>query len=505
MKNLLIALFLSAFTVVAQGQGSFNSLFYNGSELSIYPFTNAANLVGIPPSAIVSNGTYIANGTMATNSGATSGAFLTETGTNRAYSFNGGNFTNLNSSNLATGTVPPARLGSGSGGSTKFLREDSSFQTIVSSVPTFGAQFSSDGINTNLAVGLNTTNNVGIITNTLTVGKGVLAIDATNTLQVGTPQLARALSVDTNGNTYLAAALRSVGATNTIVGASKIVGTDSAGGEIGLTAGNGLILNGTTLSVSNSLASVKQTNFVLNTVYSNTSGNIQLVSAAGALAVAAVSGNSSIDLMVDQTGGSTYALVGRVGMSTLITSIAMTYTNSIAGVVSNGANYYFTNTSAGAGNASSLVAGTGQTTTMGSVINGSYSIALQIANVSPADAAVYHIGQLGTTVASTYTVNTNTALDVTRSGTITRVFYKARVASALGTSEGVTNKININNGSVTTLDTNLQMTTACTNFAYSGLSIPVTRGDTISLEMDCPTWATNPTGVSIIAIVEVDY
>jgi hypothetical protein len=42
----------------------------------------------------------------------------------------GVNLTNLNASNLASGTVAPARLGTGSGGSTKFLREDSTFQTI---------------------------------------------------------------------------------------------------------------------------------------------------------------------------------------------------------------------------------------------------------------------------------------------------------------------------------------------------------------------------------------
>lgn len=43
----------------------------------------------------------------------------------------GVNLTALNASNLASGTVAPARLGSGSGGATKFLREDSTFQTVT--------------------------------------------------------------------------------------------------------------------------------------------------------------------------------------------------------------------------------------------------------------------------------------------------------------------------------------------------------------------------------------
>src|ERR1041384_7150438 len=42
----------------------------------------------------------------------------------------GRSLTNLDASNLDIGTVSPARLGSGSGGTSKFLREDSSFQLI---------------------------------------------------------------------------------------------------------------------------------------------------------------------------------------------------------------------------------------------------------------------------------------------------------------------------------------------------------------------------------------
>lgn len=50
------------------------------------------------------------------------------------FSGGGSGLTSLNGSNIASGTVAPARLGSGSGGSSKFLREDSSWQTISTSV-----------------------------------------------------------------------------------------------------------------------------------------------------------------------------------------------------------------------------------------------------------------------------------------------------------------------------------------------------------------------------------
>lgn len=56
---------------------------------------NGANITNISPANIVSNGTYLANGTLATNSGQISGGFLTETGTQRKYSLNAGSLTNI--------------------------------------------------------------------------------------------------------------------------------------------------------------------------------------------------------------------------------------------------------------------------------------------------------------------------------------------------------------------------------------------------------------------------
>ena len=46
------------------------------------------------------------------------------------FSGSGANLTNLNASNIASGTVPTARLGSGTANSSTFLRGDSTFQTV---------------------------------------------------------------------------------------------------------------------------------------------------------------------------------------------------------------------------------------------------------------------------------------------------------------------------------------------------------------------------------------
>ena len=65
-----------------------------------------------------------------------SGASLTSlpaanlTGT--AAAINGSNITNLNASNIASGTVPTARLGSGTASSSTFLRGDSTFAAVTS-------------------------------------------------------------------------------------------------------------------------------------------------------------------------------------------------------------------------------------------------------------------------------------------------------------------------------------------------------------------------------------
>lgn len=74
----------------------------------------------------ISGGTLAGGGAGLT---ALTAANITSGGTLPA--LNGSNLTNLVATNLATGTVAPARLGSGSGGAVKFLREDSTWQTVA--------------------------------------------------------------------------------------------------------------------------------------------------------------------------------------------------------------------------------------------------------------------------------------------------------------------------------------------------------------------------------------
>lgn len=111
-------------------------------------------------------------------------------------------------------------------------------------------------------------------------------------------------------------------------------------------------------------ATITGTNFIANQFYTNKSGSVQLLDASIALITAGVSGVAAMDLMVDQSGGNTFALADRLAISTLITSLAMNFTNNIACALSNNAVYYFTNTSSGSGDSSAIVPGTGELITL---------------------------------------------------------------------------------------------------------------------------------------------
>ena len=82
----------------------------------------------------VSNGLVVTGVTTSTTFSG-SGASLTNlpaaqlSGT--AAAINGSNITNLNASNIASGTVPTARLGSGTANSSTFLAGDSTFKTVT--------------------------------------------------------------------------------------------------------------------------------------------------------------------------------------------------------------------------------------------------------------------------------------------------------------------------------------------------------------------------------------
>ena len=86
-----------------------------------------------------------------------SGALAASNLTGALPAISGANLTNLDASDLASGTVPTARLGSGTASSSTFLRGDSSFQTITTDLvgdtsPQLGGDLDANSNNINFRI-----------------------------------------------------------------------------------------------------------------------------------------------------------------------------------------------------------------------------------------------------------------------------------------------------------------------------------------------------------------
>jgi hypothetical protein len=131
----------------------------------------------------------------------------------------------LDAAAIASGTIAPARLGSGSGGSTKFLREDSTYQTIsgggdalvanplsqfaaTTSLQLLGVISDETGsgkamfnISPTVETGLTVNGNI-IATNSLGVGTNGASIHSTNVFQVAATGNRKAFEVTTAGLSF---------------------------------------------------------------------------------------------------------------------------------------------------------------------------------------------------------------------------------------------------------------------------------------------------------------
>jgi hypothetical protein len=107
---------------------------------------------------------------------------------------------------------------------------------------------------------------------------------------------------------------------------------------------------------------IVQTNFVLNTTYSNFIGRPVLLRGLATVTPASIVGMASLDIMVDQSGGLTFTRLGGTRLTTLIGSLVMPSDVEFGAHIAANANYYLTNSSTGTGNSTAIVGGTGQLT-----------------------------------------------------------------------------------------------------------------------------------------------
>jgi len=121
---------------------------------------------------------------------------------------------------------------------------------------------------------------------------------------------------------------------------------------------------------------------------------------------------------------------------------------------------------------------------------------LMIANAlqtNPADATTYYYGVPNTTTTAGSTL---VRINIAKAITIT-AFYGSWNITGTASTESVSVYIRLNNTTDTTITTSLNVSGTNGSFNATGLSISCAAGDYIQLKVVTPTWATNPTGLSI--------
>lgn len=130
-----------------------------------------------------------------------------------------------------------------------------------------------------------------------------------------------------------------------------------------------------------------------------------------------------------------------------------------------------------------------------------YSLTATSANNTPADATTYYFGaHPGTAFATTAS---RRRVYIPRAGTVKRVdLFFTFVA---GSNEQSTMSFRLNDTSDTSITTTLDLSTNPVAVTNSSLSIAVAAGDFFEIKWVTPTWATNPTSVSVTAQVWIEF
>lgn len=175
------------------------------------------------------------------------------------------------------------------------------------------------------------------------------------------------------------------------------------------------------------------TNFGLAQNYTNNTGNSIVVQAGVTNTSAAVAGQTYIALVVSNANAMNWTTNSMAGTTTVLTSIGMTYNDSLSGVISNGGVFYFTNISSGTGNSASLSTNQMYYFTLGgNAASSGNSFCEHGAESSTWSTGVkYYLNISGGAASS---ASTNMASMMPRSGTITGCSLNTQSAPGIGTN-----------------------------------------------------------------------
>lgn len=232
---------------------------------------------------------------------------------------------------------------------------------------TGSGSFNGTGINLNAG---NFTVDSGGVLNTIGKMTGSGGEDITGSFRL-TGSMSVSGGITNNGTLTNAAFVANGGSVSNYGSVYGVNQTNTSTIQAALFVGNGAGIT----NITSIASTTTQTNFILGTIYRNTSGNIQLLTGDAALTVTGVSGRSSLTIMMDPLGGTAFAEGARSAIQSTALSVAMSYTNSMTCAVTTNATYFWTNDSTGAGDSALLTAGSGQVTMLGAAFAPSPNIA----------------------------------------------------------------------------------------------------------------------------------
>jgi hypothetical protein len=118
---------------------------------------------------------------------------------------------------------------------------------------------------------------------------------------------------------------------------------------------------------------------------------------------------------------------------------------------------------------------------------------------TPLDAATFVFGMELSGTAPSYNA---AAIAIPKAGVIKRVDYVLRIVTTLASNENVQHFLRIND----TTDVGLVNTTwDAVHRAFSATpNTPVNAGDFVAGKVVCPTWVTNPAGVTVRGLIYIE-
>ena len=131
----------------------------------------------------------------------------------------------------------------------------------------------------------------------------------------------------------------------------------------------------------------------------------------------------------------------------------------------------------------------------------SYSLQFHSSLTSPADATAYYTGGVFSVGLASAAVIV--PVWIPKSGIIRGAWVNVANFGTACTAETSTIYLRVNDTTDTTIVSTL-VTNAVGSFANTAMSVAVNRGDYVTIKWVAPTWATNPTNVTIGGVIHVD-